>query len=89
LALMAEAGAVRKIILASPEQYIVSIAASDGRCRTRLGKLAALACLAPDIVTAIAEVRHRRCSADSPVEASRSLSSYLPKPRALAGRGSA
>lgn len=55
--LIAEAHAARKIILAAPEQSIASIAASHGRCRTRLGKLAALACLAPDIVTAIVEGR--------------------------------
>jgi len=55
--LIAEAHVARKIILAAPEQSIASIAASHGRCRTRLGKLAALACLAPDIVTAIVEGR--------------------------------
>ncbi len=47
----------RKLILANPEQSIASIAANHGRCRTRLGKLAALGCLAPDIVTAIVEGR--------------------------------
>ena len=57
VALLGEAHAARKIILASPEQSITNIAASHGRCRTRLGKLAALACLAPDIVTAIVEGR--------------------------------
>ena len=57
VALLAEAHAARKLILASPEQSIATIAAARGRCRTRLGKLAALACLAPDIVTAIAEGR--------------------------------
>jgi hypothetical protein len=57
VSLIAEAHAARKLILASPEQSIASIAASQARCRTRLGKLAALACLAPDIVTAIVEGR--------------------------------
>ncbi len=57
VALIAEAHTARKILVASPEQSIASIAASLGRCRTRLGKLAALACLAPDIVTAIVEGR--------------------------------
>ena len=33
------------------------IAADAGRCRTRLARLAALSCLAPDIVTAIVEGR--------------------------------
>jgi site-specific DNA recombinase len=55
--LIAEAYVARKIILATPEQSIASLAANYGRCRTRLGKLAALACLAPDIVTAIVEGR--------------------------------
>ena len=57
VALVAEAHAARTIILASPEQSIASIALTHGRCRTRLGKLAALACLARDIVTAIVEGR--------------------------------
>lgn len=56
-ALIAEAHAARKLILAAPDQSIASIAACHGRCRTRLGKLAALSCLAPDIVTAIVEGR--------------------------------
>lgn len=53
--LVAEAYAARKLVLAHPEQSIAAIAASHGRCRTRLGKLVALSCLAPDIVTAIVE----------------------------------
>jgi DNA invertase Pin-like site-specific DNA recombinase len=57
VALLAEAHLARQLILAQPEQSIASIAAEQGRCRTRLGKLAALACLAPDIVTAIVEGR--------------------------------
>lgn len=55
--MIAKAYTARKIILAAPEQSIASIAASHGRCRTRLGKLAALSCLAPDIITAIVEGR--------------------------------
>jgi hypothetical protein len=47
----------RKLLAANPVQSIASIAAGHGRCRTRLGKLAALSCLAPDIVTAIVEGR--------------------------------
>ena len=42
-------------MLAKPEQSIVSIAKEQGRCRSRLTKLVALSCLAPDIVTAIVE----------------------------------
>ena len=57
VSLLAEAHAARKLILTSPELSIASIAASHGRCRTRLGKLAALACLAPDIVASIVEGR--------------------------------
>lgn len=57
VALLAEAHAARALILASPDKTIATIAVNAGRCRTRLGKLAALACLAPDIVTAIVEGR--------------------------------
>ena len=57
VALVAEAHAARKLILASPDKSIAAIAANTNRCRTRLGKLAGLACLAPDIVAAIVEGR--------------------------------
>ena len=57
VALIAEAYQARQLILASPDQSIAAIAANHGRCRTRLGKLAAIGCLAPDIVTAIVEGR--------------------------------
>jgi site-specific DNA recombinase len=57
VALVAEAHAARKLILDSPDKSIAVIAASTNRCRTRLGKLAAIACLAPDIVGAIVEGR--------------------------------
>ena len=57
VALMAEAHAARQLILSQPDKSIASIAASAGKCRTRLGKLAAHACLAPDIVTAIVQGR--------------------------------
>ncbi len=57
VALVAEAYQARQMILASPDQSIAAIAAGNGRCRTRLGKLAAIGCLAPDIVTAIVEGR--------------------------------
>jgi len=58
VSLIAEAHAARQLILAAPDQSIATIAASANRCRTRLAKLAALACLSPDIVTAIVEGRH-------------------------------
>ncbi len=57
VALVAEAYQARQLILASANQSIAAIAASHGRCRTRLGKLAAIGCLAPDIATAIVEGR--------------------------------
>lgn len=57
VALMAEAHQARQLILANPDRSIAAIAADKGRCRTRLGKLATLACMAPDIVTAIVEGR--------------------------------
>ena len=55
--LIAEAHQARQILLAHPDRSIAVIAAAHGRCRTRLGKLAALSCLAPTIVTAIVEGR--------------------------------
>lgn len=67
VAIMAEAHQARQLILANPDRSIAAIAAEHGRCRTRLGKLAALACLAPDIVTAIVEGRQ------SPTLTARSL----------------
>ncbi len=57
VALLAEAHRARQLILASPGCSIAAIAARHGRCRTRLRKLATMACLAPDIVTAIVEGR--------------------------------
>lgn len=57
VALIAEAHQARQLVLTNPDQSIAAIAADHGRCRTRLGKLAALSCLAPDIVTAIVEGR--------------------------------
>ena len=52
---MAEALQARELVLAHLERSIASIAAEHGRCRTRLAKLVELACMAPDIVTAILE----------------------------------
>jgi hypothetical protein len=53
--LVAEAHAARQLVLASPERSLANIAQEHGRCRTWLGKLVALSCLAPDIVSAIIE----------------------------------
>ncbi|MXO69439.1 recombinase family protein [Altererythrobacter marinus] len=57
VSLVAEAHQARQLVLASPARSIASIASEHSRCRTRLGKLVALSCLAPDIVTAIVEGR--------------------------------
>ncbi len=57
VALLAEAHATRKLVLANPGRPIASLAAEVGRCRTRMTKLVPLACLAPDIVSAIIEGR--------------------------------
>jgi site-specific DNA recombinase len=55
--LIAEAHAAKQSILSQPDRSIAAIAAEHGRCRTRLGKMVELSCLAPDIVTAIIEGR--------------------------------
>ena len=55
--LIAEAYAARQLILSRPGEPIAAIAASLGKCRTRLARIASLACLAPDIVTAIVQGR--------------------------------
>ena len=57
VSLVAEAHAARQMILTQPDKSIASIAANLGKCRTRLAKLATLACLTPDIVTAIIQGR--------------------------------
>ena len=57
IALVAEAMAARKLVEDSPDRPIASIAERHARCRTRLGKLVRLSCLAPDIVHAIVEGR--------------------------------
>ena len=57
VALMAQAHAARQLILSQPDKSIASIAASAGKCRTRLARLASLGCLAPDIVTEIVQGR--------------------------------
>ena len=57
VALVAEAHAARQLVMASPGQSLAAISADGSRCRTRLGQLLTLACMAPDIVTAIVEGR--------------------------------
>jgi hypothetical protein len=57
VALVAEAIHARNLVLATQDKSIAAISTKHGRCRTRLGKLARLGCLAPDIVTAVVEGR--------------------------------
>lgn len=57
VALVAEGRAAAKLLRVSPEKSIAKLAEEHGRCRTRLAKLAALSCIAPDIITAIVEGR--------------------------------
>ena len=57
IALLAEAITARDLVDEHLDQSIASIAAQQGRCRTRLGKLVQLACLDPEIIKAIVEGR--------------------------------
>ena len=57
VALIAEAHEAKALVLANPEKSIATMARERGRCRTRLGKLVALGCLAPDIIASIVEGR--------------------------------
>jgi len=60
IGLVGEAMKARELVLASPDRSLLAIATSEGRCRTRLTKLVALSCLAPDIVRIIVEGRQPR-----------------------------
>lgn len=51
--LIAETRGAAKLLAAHSGQSLSSIARQHGKCRTRLGKLIELSCLAPDIVVAI------------------------------------
>ena len=55
--LMGEVHKARQLVLANADQSISSIARTAGRCRVRLNDLLRLACLSPDIATAILEGR--------------------------------
>lgn len=55
--LIADAHAARTLLLANPGSSISAIAADAGKCRTRLSRLISIACLAPDIITAVVEGR--------------------------------
>lgn len=58
VALVGEARAAAKLILSNPDKSSAKLAEEQGKCRTRLARLAALSCIAPDIITAIVEGRH-------------------------------
>ena len=45
------------LIIIRPDKSIPTLAAEQGRCRVRMMKVATLACLDPDIVSAIVEGR--------------------------------
>lgn len=60
IALVGEALRARELVLSRPGQSLNAIAASENRCRTRLTRLLALSCLAPDIVRTIVEGRQPR-----------------------------
>jgi site-specific DNA recombinase len=57
IGLLDEAHAAAELLSVNPELPLAKIAAQQGKCRTRFGKLVALSCLAPDIVTAIVQGR--------------------------------
>jgi DNA invertase Pin-like site-specific DNA recombinase len=57
IALVAEAHQARELVLSNPKKSIAGVAREEGPCRTRLAKLVALSCLAPDIVASIVEGR--------------------------------
>ena len=57
VSLLAEAHEARKLLFAHPGRSLSAIGSAHGRCRTRLGKLIALSCMAPDIIQAVLEGR--------------------------------
>jgi site-specific DNA recombinase len=57
ISLIAESRTIMAQINDNPDKSIPALAAEQGRCRVRMVKVAKLACLAPDIVTAIVEGR--------------------------------
>lgn len=57
ITLILESRDIMAQLTANPEKSIPALAAEQGRCRVRMMKVAKLACLDPDIVTAIVEGR--------------------------------
>lgn len=57
IALIVESRTVMAQLTNNPNKSVPALAAEQGKCRVRMIKVAKLACLAPDIVTAIVEGR--------------------------------
>ena len=55
--LVADARAAAKLVLSNSDKSVAKLAEENGKCRTRLARLAALSCIAPGIITAIVEGR--------------------------------
>ena len=53
VALIAEAYAARQLVMDNPDTPLADLAKKHGKCRKHLAQLVEMACLAPDIVTAI------------------------------------
>ena len=53
--LVAEALEARELVLAQPARSLSAIARDAGKCRTRLGKLVCISCLAPSIIESIVQ----------------------------------
>ena len=73
VALLAEAAAVKTLVLGKLGQPLSRIAAEAGRCRSRLGRLFALSHLAPDIIGKVIDGRQ-----PSTLSAKRLLALQLP-----------
>jgi hypothetical protein len=53
IALLADAHAARKLVLAHPDTPLADLAKQQGKCRKHLAKLIEISCLAPDVVEAV------------------------------------
>jgi hypothetical protein len=86
IALLADAHAARKLVLAHPDISLADLAKQQGKCRKHLAKLIEISCLAPDIVEAIV-----RSKQPSSLTAGKLRSTQLPlawdQQRALLLRG--
>ncbi|WP_430444421.1 recombinase family protein [Sphingorhabdus contaminans] len=73
IALIVESRTIMAQLTNHPNKSVPTLAAEQGRCRVRMMKVAKLACLAPDIVTAIVEGRQ-----PLKLTPGKLLSAYLP-----------